>query len=1058
MKRVSLVCALFAALVISGPAGAADQSKLNVYAGTVDAATAAELVQAGFDVVETEATAAGVRIELILSASERAKLRSQGIDLKLKRDKNGNTIQQRAALQAENGFTVWRSFDEPGGIRDEMYALARMNAGFLKLVVLGHTHQGREVLALKMTQNARRTRDGSRPAVLYLATQHAREWISTEVNRRFLLWLLEQRKLENPAIVDLLKNRELWFVFVANPDGYEYTHDVERLWRKNLRNNDGMPEITNADGVDPNRNYPSHWNYDNEGSSGVFSSETYRGPSAGSEPETQAIMGLAGRVPFKFVVNWHSVGSWILYAPGWQMETTAADTPIYVALAGTDATPGIPGFDPGPSANELYVTNGETTDWFAEEHGALGFTPELSDADSGGGFVFPDDPVLVQQEADNARPFALDVAKSAANPATPVSHLGNTTQPFYLGFVGIDPEMTRSEKNFTFQWSYGDPQTVRVTAKRSLGAVSVNYQITRAGVTGPVQTAPTSQWAGGERFGQEGSVYYHVMQGEVSGTQPGDSVRVWFTGGGATSDSFTYQAVSETGNDLLVMAAEDYTGASPGPFAGPLHLTYYTSALAANDVAFDVYDVDARGRTAPDALGVLSHYKTVIWYTGNDIVTREPGWLGGNASRLANDEIIEVRSFLNEGGKLLYTGKFAGHQGTTAHGTQFYDPQQNQQCRANPVVLARCEPLHGVGDLTNDFLQYYLGAYIVNDNAGNTNPACNPATFANCDVADVEGTDTPFASMIWGFNGADSAMNQNHSASFLTTEGILGPAYPQFDSWVGAKYDRAGGPFEPHTGTKYVYSQMADVSYKRLTRTIDLSSLAPGAPAEMSFWVSHDTEHDWDFFMVEAHTLDAAPDDDWTTLRDMNGNNSQDLGPSTPPGEDDAASCPAGWNELHPHIDHYQTNNGDGTCSPTGSTGEWWASSGSSGGWQQWRLDLSEYSGSVVEVSLAYVSDWAVQGLGVFVDDMVVSHGLGTTSFEDVPPPADPMAGWLISGPAEGSGPNANNFIRTDAAGFPEGAVVVTPDTIYMGFGFEGITGAAKRTEVMGRVMDHLLP
>jgi bacillopeptidase F (M6 metalloprotease family) len=257
---------------------------------------------------------------------------------------------------------------------------------------------------------------------------------------------------------------------------------------------------------------------------------------------------------------------------------------------------------------------------------------------------------------------------------------------------------------------------------------------------------------------------------------------------------------------------------------------------------------------------------------------------------------------------------------------------------------------------------------------------------------------------------------------------------------------------------KYVYSQMADVSYKRLTRTIDLTALAPGAPAEMSFWTSFDTEHDWDFTFVEAHTLDATPDDDWTTLEDMNGHNSQDLGPSTPPGEDDAASCPAGWNELHPHIDHYQTNNGDGTCSPTGSTGEWWAASGSSGGWQQWRVDLSAYSGKQVEISIAYASDWAVQGLGVFVDDIVVSHRPGTTSFEDVPAPADPMAGWQIAGPAAGSGPNANNFIRTDAAGFPEGAVVVTDDTIYMGFGFEGITGTAKRTEVMGRVIDHLLP
>ena len=78
-------------------------------------------------------------------------------------------------------------------------------------------------------------------------------------------------------IVDLLKTTELWFVISANPDGYQYTFDHERLWRRNLRDNDGNGEITGADGVDPNRNFDEHWNYDNEGSSSSSSSDTYRG-------------------------------------------------------------------------------------------------------------------------------------------------------------------------------------------------------------------------------------------------------------------------------------------------------------------------------------------------------------------------------------------------------------------------------------------------------------------------------------------------------------------------------------------------------------------------------------------------------------------------------------------------------------------------------------------------------------------------------------------------------------------------------------------------------------
>ena len=103
-------------------------------------------------------------------------------------------------------------------------------------------------------------------------------------------------------------------------------------------------------------------------------------------------------------------------------------------------------------------------------------------------------------------------------------------------------------------------------------------------------------------------------------------MKVWFVGGGATSDSFTYAAVEESDARVLVLAAEDYSGASPAQTPGPHYLSYYTDALTANGADFDVYDVDARGRKAPDALGVLSHYDGVIWYTGDDTVTRKLGW------------------------------------------------------------------------------------------------------------------------------------------------------------------------------------------------------------------------------------------------------------------------------------------------------------------------------------------------------------------------------------------------------------------------------------------------
>ena len=147
---------------------------------------------------------------------------------------------------------------------------------------------------------------------------------------------------------------------VANPDGYDYTFTAgNRLWRKNLRDNNGDGQITAGDGVDLNRNFSYRWGYDNEGSSPDPSSETYRGPAPNSEPETKALDRLFRRIGFEFFVNYHSAAELLLYGVGWQVSTPTPDDEIYKAMAGDDANPAVPGYDPDISA-ELYTTNGET--------------------------------------------------------------------------------------------------------------------------------------------------------------------------------------------------------------------------------------------------------------------------------------------------------------------------------------------------------------------------------------------------------------------------------------------------------------------------------------------------------------------------------------------------------------------------------------------------------------------------------------------------------------------------------------------------------------------------
>ena len=454
------------------PAGANavddDAGALDMYTAEVTAAEAAVIAAGGFDVADSRVTDAGVSLDIVLTADEAKALKARGLDVKVKKNKDGKSAKQLADEQAASGYTVWRSWDEKGGIRDELYRLAKDNPQLVKLEVLGHTYQGREIIALKLTQGARGIADGTRPAVLYSSTQHAREWISTEVNRRLLNSFIDGWRANDKETKNLLKNNELWFVVVANPDGYQYTFDTERLWRKNLRDNDSDGQITRADGVDPNRNYPEHFGYDEEGSSSQISSDTYRGPSAGSEPETQAMMSLFDRADFSFQVNYHSFGQWLLYAEGWQTGTPTADDPIYYALSGNRDNPAIPDFEPGLSSDVLYVTNGETTDFAHTQRGTLAWTPELGEGDDDGGFVFPDDEAQVQAEFERALPFALDVAKSAANPADPVSHLGLETKPFYLQSDDTYKDGL-PQVNFTFDYSYGDPQEVRVIAQAQPG-------------------------------------------------------------------------------------------------------------------------------------------------------------------------------------------------------------------------------------------------------------------------------------------------------------------------------------------------------------------------------------------------------------------------------------------------------------------------------------------------------------------------------------------------------------------------------------------------------------
>ena len=117
------------------------------------------------------------------------------------------------------------------------------------------------------------------------------------------------------------------------------------------------------------------------------------------------------------------------------------------------------------------------------------------------------------------------------------------------------------------------------------------------------------------------------MRGKVYGADPGDTVKVWFESRHKRSE--LVHATREVGHERAGADPRrrglhrDVEPARPTRRRpAPNYLSYYTDALKANNINYAVYDVDAMGRKAPDALGVLSHFDAVIWYTGNDNVTR----------------------------------------------------------------------------------------------------------------------------------------------------------------------------------------------------------------------------------------------------------------------------------------------------------------------------------------------------------------------------------------------------------------------------------------------------
>ena len=235
------------------------------------------------------------------------------------------------------------------------------------------THGGKEIYYQVISNNSNEI-DEEKPQVFYNSLIHAREANSLSQNIFYMWYLLENYGTDD-EVTYLMDNTTMFFVPIANPDGYIYNELIQPngggLWRKNRYPNAQGDTV----GVDLNRNFGYEWGFDNQGSSTNENSETYRGESAFSEPETQALKYLCEQNNFEIALNYHTFGNLLIHPWGFSDMPTDEDV-LFKSLG--EVMTNENNFLIGTGTETVgYTVNGDADDYMYGDEGIYSFTPEV---------------------------------------------------------------------------------------------------------------------------------------------------------------------------------------------------------------------------------------------------------------------------------------------------------------------------------------------------------------------------------------------------------------------------------------------------------------------------------------------------------------------------------------------------------------------------------------------------------------------------------------------------------------------------------------------------------
>jgi hypothetical protein len=289
----------------------------------------------------------------------------------------------------------------------------------------------------------------SRPALLIVAGLHAREWVPPLAAIEFASQLLNKYKSESDdpditAINKIVDGLDILFVGAANPDGINYSHYDDRMWRKSR-----CPNQPYCRGVDLNRNFSIYWGQ--EGSSDEPCEDYYRGPCMFSEPETRNIRHIVEMFPnILTAIDCHSHGRKILRPQPRggifirKEPVSPEDDAIYATLE-TAMNNAISAVPPGISYATGYTSHhaGTFDEYMFFGHRIFGFELEVGNSHQP---PIADAQVSVQQATAAMHALARETLNLAARfiaPATTVHVIDKSSSMIASGYIDATRSNTR---------------------------------------------------------------------------------------------------------------------------------------------------------------------------------------------------------------------------------------------------------------------------------------------------------------------------------------------------------------------------------------------------------------------------------------------------------------------------------------------------------------------------------------------------------------------------------------------------------------------------------------